>query len=85
MDIAGDGTVRANGRQLEEPYLEEKALDKCDIALPYQVPDGSYFVMGDHRSTSVDSRSSSVGCINKADIVGKIVVRVWPLGSAGLV
>lgn len=85
VSITDDGTVYVNGQELSEPYLTEKALGKCDIAMPYQVPDGSYFVMGDHRSTSVDSRSSSVGCISVDDIVGKIVLRVWPLSDAGLV
>ena len=85
VDIADDGTVRVNGATLDEPYISEKSLGKCDIEMPYQVPDGRYFVMGDHRATSVDSRSSSVGCIATEDVVGKVAARVWPLGSIGLV
>ena len=85
VDMDEDGTVRVNGQRLEEPYLTEQARGKCDITLPYQVPDDSWFVMGDHRLTSVDSRSSSVGCIDTQDIVGRIVLKVWPLGNAGLV
>ena len=85
MDIDEAGNVLLNGMPLEEPYLEEKALGDCDIPLPYQVPDGKYFVMGDHRSISVDSRSTAVGCVAQEQIVGKILFRVWPLNDFGLV
>ncbi len=85
VDIDEAGNVLLNGVPLEEPYLEEKALGDCDIPLPYQVPDGKYFVMGDHRSISVDSRSTAVGCVAQEQIVGKILFRVWPLNDFGLV
>ena len=79
VDIDADGNVYVDGELLDEPYLTEKALGDCDIELPYQVPDNRYFCLGDHRSTSVDSRSTTVGCISDEQIVGKIVLRVWPL------
>ena len=68
---------------MDETYLTEKAFGDCDIKLPYQVPDGRYFVMGDHRSSSVDSRHSAVGCVADEQILGKIVFRVWPLNTLG--
>ena len=83
VDIREDGTVLLNGTELDEPYLTQKHFGICDLELPYQVPEGTYFLMGDERETSVDSRHSSVGCIAVDQIVGKIVYRVWPLDTFG--
>ena len=83
VDIDADGNVYVDGELLDEPYLTEKALGDCDIELPYQVPDNRYFCMGDHRSTSVDSRHTEIGCVSEEQIVGKIVFRVWPLPDFG--
>lgn len=79
IDIKEDGTVIVNGDELIEPYLTEKSLGECDIELPYQVPDNRIFVMGDNRSVSIDSRSSTVGCIADEFIIGRVIIRVWPL------
>ena len=75
--------AHVNDKLLEEPYLTEKSLGGSNIELPYQVPDNRYFCMGDHRSTSVDSRHKEVGCVSEEQIVGKIVFRVFPFGGFG--
>lgn len=74
-----DGTVFLNGEALDEPYVSEKALGECDVEFPYQVPENNYFVMGDKRETSIDSRSSVIGCIAEDQIIGKILFKIWPL------
>lgn len=83
VDIDEEGNVIVNGEMLDEPYLTEKALGETNIDLPFQVPENTIFVMGDHRATSIDSRNTSVGCISTDDVVGKIVFRVWPLKGFG--
>ena len=83
VNITGDGTVYVDGKMLPEPYVTNKSLGDCDIEMPYQVPEHSVFVLGDHRETSVDSRNSTVGCIDVENIVGRIVFRVWPLKAIG--
>lgn len=85
VNITEDGSVYVNDVLLNEPYIGEKAFGECDIELPYQVPDERYFVMGDHRETSVDSRSTAVGCVAQEYIVGRIAFRVWPLNAFGKV
>lgn len=83
VDIDQDGTVYVDGKRLDEPYLTEKSFGDCNIDLPYQVPESRYFCMGDHRSTSVDSRHTEVGCVAEEQMVGKIIWRVWPLTGFG--
>lgn len=83
VDIDEDGNVYVNNKLLDEPYVSEKSVGECDITLPYQVPDSRYFVMGDHRSVSVDSRSSTVGCVSEEQVVGCIKFRVWPINNFG--
>ena len=70
IDIDGAGNVSIDGEPLDEPY---------------QVPDGRYFVMGDLRSISSDSRNSSVGCVAEEQIVGKLFLRVWPFTDFGVI
>lgn len=83
VNIDEDGTVSVNSEVLNEPYVSEKAFGECDLELPYQVPESRFFLMGDHRATSVDSRSSTVGCVSEEQIVGKIVFCVWPFSDFG--
>jgi len=85
VDIDAQGNVYVNNRLIEEPYIYEKDFGDCNISLPYQVPESRIFVMGDHRSVSVDSRNTAVGCVAEEQIVGKIVFRVWPLNMMGMV
>lgn len=85
FDMDKDGNVSIDGEAIDEPYLIDKAYGDCNIPLPYQIPDGRYFVLGDNRSTSQDSRNSMVGCIAEEQIVGKAVLRLWPLSEFGFI
>ena len=83
VDIDERGNVYVNNRILDEPYLTEKDYGDCNIELPYQVPEGRIFVLGDNRDVSVDSRNTAVGCVAEEQIVGKLVFKVWPLKAIG--
>ena len=83
VDIDENGTVYLDGEVLEEPYLQDKALGQCNIELPYQVPESRIFVMGDHRSVSLDSRNTAVGCVSDEQIVGRLIFRIWPWEGIG--
>ena len=83
--IDGEGNVYVNEEMLEEPYITEKGLGDCDLEFPYKVPGTGYFVMGDRRSNSVDSRNSVIGAISQEDIIGRVCLRVWPLSRFSLV
>ena len=85
VDIDEDGTVSVNGSPLDEPYVTEKSIGECNITLPYQVPQGKCFVLGDHRASSIDSRNTQVGCISNDVIVGRLLMRIWPLKQLGFV
>lgn len=85
VDIDDSGNVYVDGTMIDEPYLTSKSKGSCDIDLPYQVPDESVFVMGDHRDVSVDSRLQAIGCVKSDQVAGKLVLRVWPLNKFGLV
>lgn len=83
VDVDEEGNVRVDGTLLDEPYLTDKSQGECDIEMPYQVPEGKVFVMGDHRSVSADSRSIAIGCVSEEQIVGKLVMCVWPMKHFG--
>ncbi len=78
INIDEEGKVSVNNVVIDEPYVDDLALGECDITFPYQVPENKYFVLGDHRSVSIDSRSSAIGCVEKDQIVGKVFIRIWP-------
>ena len=81
ISIGEDGAVTVNGEKLDEPYVDEPALGTCDISMPYQVPESRWFVMGDHRSESIDSRTKEIGCVAEEMVVGKVIWCIYPFGS----
>jgi len=85
FDMNKDGTVYVNKQKIDEPYVSERGMGTCDIELPYQVPDGEWFVMGDQRLSSIDSRTAQIGCVTEDRMVGHVLLRVWPLDALGMV
>lgn len=83
--IDGEGNVWINGEMLDEPYITEKSLGECDIEFPYTVPENQYFLLGDHRETSIDSRSTVIGCVAKDQIFGKLFLKVWPFSEISII
>lgn len=81
IEIDTDGTVYRNGEKLDEPYVQQQAFGECDLEFPFQVPQEQYFVIGDMRESSIDSRNTLIGCISKDQIVGKVFFRIWPFKS----
>lgn len=81
IEMDKDGNVFVNGEYIDEPYITEKGLGECDIEFPFTVPENEYFLMGDHRTTSIDSRSTAIGCVKKEQLVGKLFFRIWPLAD----
>ena len=79
VEIDTDGTVYLNGEKLDEPYAQQIAFGECDLEFPFQVPQEQYFVLGDMRESSIDSRNTLVGCVEDEQIIGKIFCRIWPL------
>lgn len=84
VNITEDGNIYINEELLDEPYIEIKSLGNIDIEFPYQVPEDSYFVLGDEREKSIDSRNSIIGSISKKEIIGKVIFRVWPIKQIGI-
>ncbi len=83
VNIDSDGNIYVNGELLEENYVINKAKGDCDIEFPYEVPADRYFVMGDNRATSVDSRTDEIGCIAEENVIGTVILRLWPLSEFG--
>lgn len=83
--IDKDGNVYVNNKLLDEPYVSQLCLGDCDLEFPYKVPAGEYFVMGDKRSNSVDSRSSSIGTVAREEIIGKVFFRAFPIRRLGFI
>ena len=83
VEISKDGSVYVNGEEIDEPYVSEKSLGECNIEMPYEVPEQKVFVMGDNRITSIDSRSTTIGCSSEEYIIGKVIFRAYPFNSIG--
>lgn len=83
IDIDEEGNVYVNNEMIDEPYLGEKKLGRCELDFPYQVPEGMIFVLGDNRAVSIDSRIKAIGCVENGQIVGKVAFRAWPFARIG--
>ena len=83
--ISAEGNVYVNEALLEEPYVTEKSLGECDLDFPFHVPGTGYFVLGDRRSNSLDSRNSVIGAVSPDSIIGRVCLRVWPLSEIGFI
>lgn len=77
------GLVYVNGQALEEPYTAEPTYEAGDMAGQVTVPEGCVFVMGDNRNHSTDSRFSDVGFVDSRDILGRVLLRIFPIGQFG--
>lgn len=84
IDIDADGSVSVNGETLDEPYISDKSLGSGDVEFPYQVPDNCWFVLGDHRATSLDSRYSVIGNVTLDQVLGKVIFRLYPFDQFGI-
>lgn len=83
VNLTADGILSVNGTEINEPYARNLS-GPGDIAMPLQVPDEAWFVLGDDRKTSLDSRHSQVGLVGKDDILGLPALRIWPIKHFGL-
>ena len=83
VDIDAQGAVSVDGRRLDEPYVTGQGLGDCDIELPFKTPDGEYFVMGDNRAASEDSRLAIIGPVKKQQALGKVIFKLWPINRMG--
>ena len=79
ISVSEDGRVTLNGIELNESYALFTEGDAGDVSYPLTVPEHFYFVMGDNRANSVDSRYSVLGMVSEQDINGRIFLRLWPM------